>query len=186
MGGQFLFAKCKGAQGFELSGTFSQINKDGFPFEPGDVFRNPELANTFKSIAANAPLPHRRPVSSMGPLIMFKGNEPVLVLGSPGGIRIFPSLTQIIINIFDFGMNLDEAIEAPPFKQPVLITSAGQSAEVQLSNLEFRRVGGLRFCQGSPLGDRKRLSWSIKRKTIGLTHHRGARTLPCSSKMKLS
>ena len=58
-------------QGFELSDTFSQINKDeyekllknsgeessylngGFPFEPGDVFRNPDLANTFKSIAAN-------------------------------------------------------------------------------------------------------------------------------------
>lgn len=65
--------------------------------------------------SANAPRPNRRPVSSMGPLIMFKGNEPVLVLGSPGGTRIFPSLTQIIINIFKFGMNLDEAIEAPRF-----------------------------------------------------------------------
>jgi gamma-glutamyltranspeptidase/glutathione hydrolase len=65
--------------------------------------------------SANAPRPNRRPVSSMGPLIMFKGHKPVLVLGSPGGTRIFPSLTQIIINIINFKMNLDEAIEAPRF-----------------------------------------------------------------------
>jgi gamma-glutamyltranspeptidase/glutathione hydrolase len=51
----------------------------------------------------------------MGPLIMFKNKEPFLVLGSPGGTRIFPSLTQIIVNIVDFGMDLDEAIEAPRF-----------------------------------------------------------------------
>jgi len=63
----------------------------------------------------NAPNPNRRPVSSMGPLIMFKKGEPLLVLGSPGGTRIFSSLVQIIINIVDFGMSLDEAIEAPRF-----------------------------------------------------------------------
>lgn len=63
----------------------------------------------------NAPGPGRRPLSSMGPLIMFKGRQPVLVLGSPGGTRIFPSLTQIILNTIEFGMSLDEAIEAPRF-----------------------------------------------------------------------
>ncbi|MGA2587919.1 MAG: gamma-glutamyltransferase [Candidatus Aminicenantales bacterium] len=63
----------------------------------------------------NAPRPNRRPVSNMGPLIMFKDGKPFLSLGSPGGPRIFPSLVQIIINIVDFGMSLDEAIEAPRF-----------------------------------------------------------------------
>jgi len=63
----------------------------------------------------NAPRPNHRPISSMAPLIMFKEGKPFLVLGSPGGTRIFPSLTQIIINIIDFGMSLDEAIEAPRF-----------------------------------------------------------------------
>jgi gamma-glutamyltranspeptidase / glutathione hydrolase len=63
----------------------------------------------------NAPRPNRRPVSNMGPLIMFKDGKPFLSLGSPGGARIFPSLVQIIINIVDFGMSLDEAIEAPRF-----------------------------------------------------------------------
>ena len=65
--------------------------------------------------SVNSPGPHKRPVSSMGPLILFKKNLPFLVLGSPGGTRIFTSLTQIILNIIEFGMSLDEAIEAPRF-----------------------------------------------------------------------
>jgi gamma-glutamyltranspeptidase/glutathione hydrolase len=65
--------------------------------------------------SVNSPGPYKRPVSSMGPLILFKKNLPFLVLGSPGGTRIFTSLTQIILNIIEFGMSLDEAIEAPRF-----------------------------------------------------------------------
>jgi gamma-glutamyltranspeptidase/glutathione hydrolase len=72
-----------------------------------DFSRNPS--------SLNAPRPRRRPLSSMGPLILFKGEKPFLVLGSPGGTRIFSSLTQIIINIVEFNMSLDEAIEAPRF-----------------------------------------------------------------------
>jgi gamma-glutamyltranspeptidase/glutathione hydrolase len=63
----------------------------------------------------NAPRPYRRPVSNMAPLILFHKENPFLILGSPGGTRIFPSLTQIIINVIEFGMTLDEAIEAPRF-----------------------------------------------------------------------
>jgi gamma-glutamyltranspeptidase/glutathione hydrolase len=65
--------------------------------------------------SVNSPNPHKRPVSSMGPLILFKKDKPFLVLGSPGGTRIFTSLTQIILNVIEFGMTLDEAIEAPRF-----------------------------------------------------------------------
>lgn len=72
-----------------------------------DFSRNPS--------SLNAPNSRRRPLSSMGPLIMFKGEKPFLILGSPGGTRIFSSLTQIIINIAEFNMSLDEAIEAPRF-----------------------------------------------------------------------
>jgi gamma-glutamyltranspeptidase/glutathione hydrolase len=65
--------------------------------------------------SVNAPGPGRRPVSSMGPLILFRGGKPFLALGSPGGTRIFSSLTQIVLNVSEFGMSLDEAIEAPRF-----------------------------------------------------------------------
>ncbi len=63
----------------------------------------------------NAPGPGKRPVSNMGPLLVFRAGRPVLALGTPGGTRIFTSLAQIILNITDFGMSLDEAIEAPRF-----------------------------------------------------------------------
>ena len=63
----------------------------------------------------NAPRGGHRPVSSMGPMIIFKDKTPFLILGSPGGTRIFSTLTQIVMNIIEFGMSLDEAIEAPRF-----------------------------------------------------------------------
>lgn len=63
----------------------------------------------------NAPEPYKRPVSNMAPLLLFRHDKPFLVLGSPGGTRIFPSLSQIILNLIDFGMSVDEAIEAPRF-----------------------------------------------------------------------
>ena len=75
--------------------------------EMDDFSRDPE--------SPNAPRPHRRPLSSQAPLILFQGEEPILVLGSPGGTRIFPTLTQIILNVIEFDMSLDEAIEASRF-----------------------------------------------------------------------
>jgi len=63
----------------------------------------------------NAPGPGKRPVSNMGPMILLKDGAPYLVLGSPGGTRIFSSLTQIAANVLEFGMDLDAAIEAPRF-----------------------------------------------------------------------
>jgi gamma-glutamyltranspeptidase/glutathione hydrolase len=63
----------------------------------------------------NAPGAGKRPVSNMAPMILFRAGKPFLALGSPGGTRIFPSLTQILINVAQFDMSLDEAIEAPRF-----------------------------------------------------------------------
>ena len=63
----------------------------------------------------NAPGPGKRPVSSMAPLLVFKDGRPFIALGSPGGLRIFPTMVQIISNIVDHGLGLDEAIEAPRF-----------------------------------------------------------------------
>lgn len=68
-----------------------------------------------EATSPNAPGPKKRPLSSQGPLIIFRGNRPYLALGSPGGTRIFTSLLQIIVNCIEFGMSLDQAIEAPRF-----------------------------------------------------------------------
>ncbi len=61
----------------------------------------------------NAVGPGKRPVSNMAPTIVLKDGEPFLTVGSPGAARIISALGQIVINLVDFGMGLDDAIEAP-------------------------------------------------------------------------
>ncbi len=61
----------------------------------------------------NAIGPGKRPASSIAPTLVLRGGRPVLVLGTPGATRIVSALAQIIINIVDFDMGLDEALEAP-------------------------------------------------------------------------
>lgn len=85
------------------------------PENTGFLLNNQMADFSQDPLYSNAARSERRPVSSMGPLILFKEDKPYLVLGSPGGTRIFPSLTQIILNIIEFGMSLDEAIEVPRF-----------------------------------------------------------------------
>ncbi|MBM3925490.1 MAG: gamma-glutamyltransferase, partial [SAR202 cluster bacterium] len=55
----------------------------------------------------------KRMVSSMSPSIIFKDGKPWFALGTPGGIRIFASVLQGIVNVIDHGMSLQEAVEAP-------------------------------------------------------------------------
>jgi len=62
--------------------------------------------------AANAPGPRKRPLSSMAPTFVFRDGELELVTGSPGGSRIITIVTEIILDIVDFGMNIAEATEA--------------------------------------------------------------------------
>jgi gamma-glutamyltranspeptidase/glutathione hydrolase len=62
--------------------------------------------------AANAPGPRKRPLSSMAPTMVFRNGELELVTGSPGGSRIITIVTEIILDVIDFGMNLAESTEA--------------------------------------------------------------------------
>lgn len=57
--------------------------------------------------------PNKKPVSSIAPTLVLKEGKPFLSLGTPGGSRIIGALAQIIINIIDFDMSIDDAIEAP-------------------------------------------------------------------------
>ncbi len=83
-------------------GTGFILNDQLDDFAPGDT-------------GPNAPGAGHRPASSMSPLLGLKQGKVFLALGSPGGTRIFSSLAEIIINIVDFGLSLDAAIEAPRF-----------------------------------------------------------------------
>jgi gamma-glutamyltranspeptidase/glutathione hydrolase len=61
----------------------------------------------------NSIAPHKRPTSSIAPTIILKDGKPFMSLGTPGGTRIISALAQIIMNVIDFGMSMDDAIESP-------------------------------------------------------------------------
>ncbi|MCJ2026566.1 gamma-glutamyltransferase [Methylobacterium sp. J-067] len=62
---------------------------------------------------ANAIAPGKRPLSSMAPTIVLREGKPVMVVGSPGGSRIITINAQAIMNMLDFRMQPQEAVDAP-------------------------------------------------------------------------
>jgi gamma-glutamyltranspeptidase / glutathione hydrolase len=82
--------------------------------ELDDFAAKPGAPNAYGLVggAANAPGPGKRPLSSMAPTFVFRNGELELVTGSPGGSRIITIVTEIILDIVDFGMNIAEATEA--------------------------------------------------------------------------
>ena len=62
---------------------------------------------------ANRVEPGKRPRSSMSPTIVLQGNDPVLVIGSPGGSRIIGYVAKTIIAHLDWGMDIQQAISSP-------------------------------------------------------------------------
>ena len=65
--------------------------------------------------AANSIGPGKRPLSSMTPTIVLKDGKLFLVLGSPGSSRIITTVALAIMGVVDYGMNIQEAVDAPRF-----------------------------------------------------------------------
>ena len=62
---------------------------------------------------ANSIAPGKRPLSSMAPTLVEKDGRLVFVLGSPGGSRIITAVLEAVMNIVDYGMTPQEAVDAP-------------------------------------------------------------------------
>jgi gamma-glutamyltranspeptidase/glutathione hydrolase len=83
--------------------------------EMDDFTIMPDAPNQFGLVQgkANAIAPGKRPLSSMAPTIVLKDGAVVMVLGSPGGPRIITATLETILNMIDYGMNAQEAVDAP-------------------------------------------------------------------------
>ncbi len=83
--------------------------------EMDDFAAKPGEANMFGLVQgeANAIQPRKRPLSSMTPAIVLKDGELHMVLGAPGGSRIISGVTQVVLYVLDFGMNVQQAIDQP-------------------------------------------------------------------------
>ncbi|MDF0731565.1 gamma-glutamyltransferase [Pseudomonas entomophila] len=82
--------------------------------EMDDFSAKPGAANAFGVVGgdANAIAPGKRMLSSMSPSLITRDGQVVLVVGTPGGSRIFTSIFQVINNLYDFGMPLEKAVAA--------------------------------------------------------------------------
>jgi gamma-glutamyltranspeptidase / glutathione hydrolase len=75
---------------------------------------------------ANSPnvvAPGKRPRITLTPTLVLKGGEPFMVLSTPGGDNQDQALLQVLLNIIEFGMNPQEAVEAPRFDTQHYVSS---------------------------------------------------------------
>jgi gamma-glutamyltranspeptidase / glutathione hydrolase len=61
--------------------------------------------------------PGKRPLSSMAPTIVTREGKPWMIVGTPGGSRIITAVTLTMLNVIDYGMDLQEAVDAPRIHQ---------------------------------------------------------------------
>ena len=92
------------------AGFFLNDEMDDFSAKPG-------TPNLYGAVGgeANAIAPGKRMLSSMTPTIVLQHGLPFLVLGSPGGTTIPTSVFQTIVDIIDFGMTTEDAVNKPKF-----------------------------------------------------------------------
>jgi gamma-glutamyltranspeptidase / glutathione hydrolase len=105
-----------------LNGAFgSKLYDDelGFFFnnEMDDFSVKPGVPNSYGLIGAeaNSIAPQKRMLSSMTPTIVEKDGKLFMVLGTPGGSTIITSVLQAILNVYEYQMNVQEAVNAPRF-----------------------------------------------------------------------
>jgi gamma-glutamyltranspeptidase/glutathione hydrolase len=99
--------------GITVPGTGIILNN-----EMDDFSIRPYQPNAFGLVdtrGSNAIAPGKRPLSSMTPTIVAKDGRPFMVTGSPGGPRIITTTLLSILNVVDYGMDVQEAVSAPRF-----------------------------------------------------------------------
>jgi len=92
------------------AGFFMNDEMDDFSVKPG-------VPNMYGALGteANAIAPGKRMLSSMTPTLVLKNNKPYLVVGTPGGTTIPTSVFQTIVNVIDFKMTTEDAVNKPKF-----------------------------------------------------------------------
>ncbi len=92
------------------TGILLNNEMDDFSSAPG----NPNLFGLVGE-QANAIAPAKRPLSSMSPTILMRSGRPWITLGSPGGAFITTAVLQTIVNIVDYKLPLQQAVDAPRY-----------------------------------------------------------------------
>ena len=110
-------------------GFFLNNEMDDFSARPGSPNMFGLVGNEANSIA-----PQKRMLSSMTPTIVEKNGKLFMVVGTPGGSTIITSVLQTILNVYEYNLSMQEAVNAPRFHHqwlPDLITFEPNTFDVK-------------------------------------------------------
>jgi gamma-glutamyltranspeptidase/glutathione hydrolase len=135
--------------GIVAAGTGILLNN-----EMDDFSAKPGVPNAYGLLGgdANAIAPGKRPLSSMTPTIVFRGGEPLLATGSPGGSRIITTTLQVILNVVDHGMGVASAVTAPRVHHPWMPDELRVERGLSLDTLALLRARGHKIVERNAMG----------------------------------
>jgi gamma-glutamyltranspeptidase/glutathione hydrolase len=122
--------------------------------EMDDFSAKPGVPNMYGAVGgeANAIAPGKRMLSSMTPTLLLKNNKPLLVVGTPGGTTIPTSVFQAIINVVDFGMSADEAINKPKFHHQWLPDEVAVEKDFDANTKKILQQMGYKITERGSIG----------------------------------
>ncbi|MGC6421776.1 MAG: gamma-glutamyltransferase [Flavobacteriaceae bacterium] len=122
----------------EAGGFFLNNEMDDFSSKPG----SPNMFGLIGS-EANAIAPGKRMLSSMTPTIAERNGNLWMIVGTPGGSTIITSVFQTLLNVYEFGMGMQEAVEAPRFHHQwlpdIVVLEPNQFSEQQINALREKK-----------------------------------------------
>ncbi len=112
--------------------------------EMDDFTAKPGEPNMFALVQGEGNIiqPRKRPLSSMTPTIVLRDGKLHLVLGAPGGGRIITGVTQVLLNVLDFGMGIQKAVDAPRFHHQWQPDTLRVESDVSPDTIELLRARG--------------------------------------------
>ena len=142
----YTFGSCATVDG---AGFLLNDEMDDFSIKPG-------VPNVYGLVGgdANAIEAKKRPLSSMSPTIILKNGKVFMVVGSPGGARIITTVSQVISNVIDHGMDISEAVEAPRFHMQWLPDELRVEKDTLVNDVrEKLEKMGYKVSVQAPMGD---------------------------------
>jgi gamma-glutamyltranspeptidase/glutathione hydrolase len=122
--------------------------------EMDDFSVKPGVPNMYGAVGgeANAIMPGKRMLSSMTPTLLLKNNRPFLVVGTPGGTTIPTSVFQAIVNIVDFGMTAEDAINRPKFHHQWLPDEVAVERDFDVNTRKALQQMGYKLTERAAIG----------------------------------
>ncbi len=122
--------------------------------EMDDFSVKPGVPNMYGALGgeANAIVPGKRMLSSMTPTLVLKNKKPYLTIGTPGGTTIPTSVFQALVNLIDFKMDLDNAINKPKFHHQWLPDEVAIEKDFLPETRKQLEAMGYKIKERSPIG----------------------------------